>query len=73
MKNPFSKGNSCLNCFSTLCGPLPPSFLNLRATVRPTDTMHMTTTGILSMNNANETIRYQHDANNHYDDYVNFL
>jgi len=59
MKNPFSKGNSCLNCFSTLCGPLPPSFLNLRATVRPNNerTIHR--------NNLDDGIGYHPEENHH--------
>jgi len=63
MKNPFSKGSSCLNCFSTICGPLPPSFLNLRAIVIPDDNINMTTTG---MNNREERMRYQSDENGRY-------
>ncbi|MCA0404331.1 MAG: hypothetical protein LCH30_11180, partial [Proteobacteria bacterium] len=43
MKNPFSKGNPCLNCFSTLCGPLPPSFLNLRTVIPIEDNSHRRT------------------------------
>lgn len=73
MKNPFSKGNSCLNCFSTICGPLPPSFLNLRTIVIPTDNRNMSKTGILNINNADETIHYQHNGNNRYHDYVNSI
>ena len=59
MKNPFSKGNSCLNYFSTICGPLPPSFLNLRAVVIPDEDTHRIR--IMNMNNTEEIIRYQPD------------
>jgi len=47
--NPFSRGNCWLDCLSTLCGPLPPSFLDLRALVK-------------QENNTN-TIRYHPDDN----------
>jgi palmitoyltransferase ZDHHC9/14/18 len=41
--NPFSRGNCWLDCFSTLCGPLPPSFLNLRALVKQENNISMNT------------------------------
>jgi hypothetical protein len=69
LKNPFSKGNPCLNCFSALCGPLPPSFLNLRAVVMPDDNLNITST----RNNVEETVRYQMDENGRYTDYVNII
>ncbi|UJR37186.1 hypothetical protein I4U23_029894 [Adineta vaga] len=74
MKNPFSKGNPCLNCFAALCGPLPPSFLDLRATVTPDNNnfIHMVPTQMTNSNNTNETSRYhldEHDRVNNYQVY----
>ncbi|CAF1084045.1 unnamed protein product [Rotaria sordida] len=63
MKNPYSKGHSCLNYFSILCGPLPPSFLNLRAIVKPDDHINMTRNAMMNTNNAQDLIRYQHEEN----------
>jgi hypothetical protein len=65
IKNPFSKENSCLNCLSTLCGPLPPSFLNLRAEVTHDDNIHLTTTGMMNINNREEI-----DNNNYVRDFI---
>jgi hypothetical protein len=62
-----------LNCFSTVCGPLPPSFLNLRSTVTPNDNINMTTTGMLNINSTEETIRYHPDENGRYNNYVIYL
>jgi len=74
VKNPYSKGNSCLNCFSTLCGPLPPSFLNLRQIIIVDESVNMTPTGTINLNNTDEIIRYQPDENGRYiNDYVNIL
>jgi hypothetical protein len=70
MKNPFSKRNPCLNCFSALCGPLPPSFLNLRAVVAPDNDIMITTP---RNNNTDETRRYQMDENGYYTDHVMLL
>jgi hypothetical protein len=67
MKNPYSKGNPCLNCFRTLCGPLPPSFLNLRAIVTPDDNINMTSARVT---NPNDTTRYQLDENGRFNNYV---
>lgn len=53
--NPFSRGNMWLNCFATLCGPLPPSCLNLRAIVKE-ETQ-------IPDNNLSETIRYHPEEN----------
>ncbi|CAF3444367.1 unnamed protein product [Rotaria sp. Silwood1] len=66
MKNPYSKQNPCVNCFSTLCGPLPPSFLNLRAIVKPDDHTNMRKNNMMNNNNNNnveEMIRYQSEEN----------
>jgi hypothetical protein len=73
MKNPYSKGNSCLNCFSAICGPLPPSFLNLRAIVIQDDNINMTATGRININNTEQTIRYQPDENGRYNNYVIYI
>ncbi|CAF3025094.1 unnamed protein product [Rotaria sp. Silwood2] len=62
MKNPYSKGNPCVNCFSTICGPLPPSFLNLRAIVKTDDHINMIRNNMMN-NNAEEMIRYQTEDN----------
>ncbi len=70
MKNPFSKGNSCLNCFSTLCGPSPPSFLNPRAIITPDDGIGMSPAGIINSNTTEEILRYQPDRNGHHNNYV---
>ncbi|CAF1299924.1 unnamed protein product [Rotaria sordida] len=64
LTNPFSHGNPLLNCFSTLCGPLPPSFLNLRAIIKQDNNIPMTTTGM--NHNLQETIRYHPDENGIY-------
>jgi hypothetical protein len=62
--NPFSRGSPWLNFFSTLCGPLPPTFLNLRAIVKQNNDIPMTTAG--TNNNLQETIRYHPDENGIY-------
>lgn len=49
--NPFSRGSLWLNCFAALCGPLPPSFLNLRRLVEEPN------------EHPPETIRYYPDDN----------
>jgi len=41
LTNPFSRGHFWSNCVSILCGPLPPSFLNLRATVKEENNIPM--------------------------------
>ena len=61
MKNPYSKGNPCLNCFSTLCGPLPPSFLNSKAVVKLDDHTNMIKNEMIDTSDAEETVRYQLD------------
>jgi hypothetical protein len=73
MKNPFSKGNPCVNCFSTLCGPLPPGLLDLRAIVTPDDNIHMSPTRMMNTTNTNNTLRYQVDENGHFTNYVIYL
>ncbi|CAF0773037.1 unnamed protein product [Adineta steineri] len=66
MKNPFSRGNPCLNCFAALCGPLPPSFLNLRAIVTPdNNNINMSPTRMMNTINIDETRQYQRDDNNY--------
>jgi len=41
LTNPFSRGHFWSNCVSILCGPLPPSFLNLRAFVKEENNIPM--------------------------------
>ncbi|CAF1240009.1 unnamed protein product [Adineta steineri] len=61
IKNPFSRGNGWLNCFGTLCGPLPPSFLNLRTIVQQENNIPMTT---MRMNDSlQETTKYHTGEN----------
>ncbi|CAF3268509.1 unnamed protein product [Rotaria socialis] len=68
LSNPFSRGHSLLNCFSALCGPLPPSFLNLRAIVKQENNIPMTAIG---MNNSqHDTIRYHPDDSAIYNNRV---
>lgn len=62
--NPFSRGNALLNCFATLCGPLPPSFLDLRAVVKEDNSIPMVT--IETNRNAHDTVRYHADDNGSY-------
>ena len=68
--NPFSRGNGLLNCFATICGPLPPSFLNLRAVVNQDNNIPMTTAGANNNNNPQEMIRYYPDENGNYSNRV---
>lgn len=42
-ENPFSHGNGCSNCAWALCGPLPPSFLDLRGFIRNEESRARTT------------------------------
>jgi len=72
MKNPFSKGNPCFNCFQTLCGPLPPSFLNLRSIVTPDDNINRTAARMTNSTNVNDTTRYQLDENGRFNNYVRY-
>ena len=59
--NPFSRGSPWLNFFATLCGPLPPSFLNLRDIIKQDDNIPMTATAV--NHNLQETVRYHPDEN----------
>lgn len=59
--NPFSRGSSFLNCFSTLCGPLPPSFLNLRAKIKQDNSTLIEMN--YNNNNQHDSIGYLPDEN----------
>ncbi|CAF1651776.1 unnamed protein product, partial [Adineta ricciae] len=73
MKNPFSRGNPCLNCFAALCGPLPPSFLNLRMVATPDNhnfmSMNMVSSRAFNPDNADDILRYQIDEPGHMNNY----
>lgn len=77
MKNPFSRGNPCLNCFAALCGPLPPSFLNLRSVATPDNHnfMHMNIVSSRAFNpdNADDILHYQIDEPARMNNYVREL
>ncbi|CAF5173694.1 unnamed protein product, partial [Rotaria magnacalcarata] len=68
LSNPFSRGHSLLNCFSALCGPLPPSFLNLRAIIKQENNIPKTATG--TNNNLHDTLQYHPDENGIYNNRV---
>ncbi|CAF0992825.1 unnamed protein product [Adineta ricciae] len=70
--NPFSRGNGLVNCFATLCGPLPPSFLNLRAIVKQENSIPMTVTGTNNNNNntSDGIVRYFPEENGNYSNQV---
>lgn len=52
-----------MNCFSTICGPLPPSFLDLRAIVEPNDHIKKLKNGTVSVPS---TTRYPLEENHRY-------
>ena len=62
-----------MNCFSILCGPLPPSFLDLRAIVYPDDGMTMFPTSMNNAINTDNTRRYPVERNGLYQEYVSEL
>ncbi|CAF1364672.1 unnamed protein product [Rotaria magnacalcarata] len=63
VKNPFSKGNGCVNCFTTLCGPLPPSFLDLRATIKADGHINRVKNEPMSTTNIEPIIQFQPEDN----------
>lgn len=62
-----------MNCCSALCGPLPPSFLNLRAIIYPDDAISMFPTSMNNTINSDETRRYPMERNGLYQEYVSEL
>jgi hypothetical protein len=54
-----------LNCLASLCGPLPPSYLNLRAIIKQDDNLHLTMNGTSTTNHhVSSTMTYHTDEQN---------
>jgi hypothetical protein len=72
MDNPFSKGNSGLNCLSTFYSSLPPSCLDLRTIVIADESATVTAMSMMTAHPTSDSTSYQvndYECNNHH---VNF-